>query len=83
MKENLFFRRGRKRRRIFGEEKCGFRGEGKGGKYLEKENIIFFGGEENRRRKMLAKENFTITGETNNQTRKDRATQPMDHGRLR
>ena len=25
----------------------------------------------------------TIAGQPNNQTRKDRATQPMDHGRLR
>ena len=58
-------------------------GEGKGGKYLERENIIFFGEKEKQRRKILAKEIFTITGETNNRTRKDRATQPMDHGRLR
>ena len=56
----------------------------------KEENIwrrkIFGGGKYNlfrRRRKILAKENFTITGETNNRTRKDRATQPMDHGRLR
>ena len=25
----------------------------------------------------------TMAGQTNNQTRKDRATQPMDYGRLR
>ena len=43
MKENIFFRRGRKRRIIFGEEKCGFRGEGRGGKYLERENVFFVG----------------------------------------
>ena len=49
---------GRKRREIFGEgnhflaEEENF-GEGKGGKYLGKENIIFCKGEEKQRRKIL------------------------------
>ena len=49
---------GRKRREIFGDgnhflaEEKNF-GEGKGGKYLGKENIIFCKGEEKQRRKIL------------------------------
>ena len=82
---------------IFAEEKTNR--EVKGGKYLEKENVCFVeekkGGKGKRRinlekeniffrsRRKKEKENSIITGQTNNRTRKDRATQPMDHERLR
>ena len=67
----------RKRRKIYfsgGEEK----GEGKGGKYLAKKNMIFTEEKKNGEGK-----GGNTTTTTNNRTRKDRATQPMDHRRLR
>ena len=51
-------------------------GGGKGGKYLGKENISFVeeGGNE---------EGKCYHSGTSERTRKERTTQPMDHGRLR
>ena len=54
MKENIFLRR-RKRRKIFADGKCSLvkknkNGEGKEGKYLEKETYVY-GGEEKQRMK--------------------------------
>ena len=56
---------------MFAEEKNN--GEVKGGKYLEKQNLFFAEEEEGK----------CYHSGTNDRTRKDRTTQPMDYGTLR